>query len=123
MQIVDLCIDLPGASLLASIHLFSSSPDVITFHHTVISLFVPTLPLVFTPPLLFSHTHLSKRSPQRGESVCLCVHFWICAQKDMCLANGYRKTVCIIDYSLETGKRQIAKVNVCVSPGAFMSAY
>lgn len=61
-----------------SLHLLPSSPDVISLHHTVISLFLPTLPstisLIFTP-LFFSHIALSKWSPKQGVYVCLCVYF------------------------------------------------
>lgn len=71
MQIVDLY------RSAWSIHLFPSFPDVITLHHTVISLFLSTLPLVIAPPLFNFLTC------QHETCVCVCVHFLMCAGKDL----------------------------------------
>lgn len=102
-------------------HLLPSSPDVITFHHAVISLFLPafpsTFPFVFAP-LLFSHNALSKWSPKHGVySMCVfvCAFWYPCKERYLSAQWSEEKTVCIIDYSLETGKPQIVKVNEYVS--------
>ena len=80
MQIVDLCIDLPAA-FTRPVHpsIFSPPlPDVIALHHTVISLFLPTLPSPFPPRLHYSSAPRQPYSPVKmiaspGVCVCVCV--------------------------------------------------
>lgn len=109
MQIVDLSIDLAAASFLPSI------PPSISFlfwryHPSSCSyqFISPHISFLIFPP------HHSSSAIFTCQSVCLCV--LVCALKKRYLPGQWseEKTVCIINYSLETGKWQIVKVNECV---------
>lgn len=121
MQIVDPSIDLPAASFLPSIppsiSLLSWRYHPSSYSYQFISPRTYFLPYFPSPSLLLSHIHLSKWSPQQG--VCVCAY--VCALVLLCLERylsgrwSEEKIVCIINDSLETVKRQIVKVNECVS--------
>ena len=103
-------------------HPFPSFPDVITLHHTVISLFLPALTsFLISPPRHSSWAIFTCQNDHLSRvCVCVCVCACVCALVLLCLERylsgrwSEEKIVCIINDSLETGKRQIVKVNECV---------
>lgn len=130
MQIVDLSIDLPAASLLPhilpSISLLSWRYHPSSYSYQFIS---PHASFLISPPR-HSSTPLQPYSPVKmitaAGCVCLCVCTCVSVRGKISVWPMVRgKTVCIINYSLETGKRQIVKVNecVCVCLHALSSVY
>lgn len=97
-----------------SLHPFPSFPDVITLHHTVISLILPTLPSSLISPPRHSFAAIFTCQNDHLSRVCVCVLVHLC--KESCLSGQWseEKTVCILNYSSETGKRQRVKVSECV---------
>lgn len=115
MQIVDLSIDLAAASFFhPSLHPFPSFSDVITLHHAVISLFLPTFPSLFS--LLI--TPLQPYSPVKVcVRVCLCVHTaWPMVRGKDC---PYYKLL-LRDRQMTNSESEWMCVCICVQ--AFMSA-
>lgn len=96
MQIVDPSIDLPLALFLPSIPPSTlSSSDVITFHHALISLFLPTFPSIFSPSHhSFSHVHLSEKYE--------CARVCMCQREKASEGQKKKKNVDNINYSSQT---------------------
>lgn len=112
MQIVDPSIDLAASSLLPSIPPFLTlSPFIIQLSVHFSPLFLPYFP---SSSLLHSSSAIFTCQNDHLSRVCVCVY--LCEERHLSGQWSEEKTVCIINYSLETGKRQIVKVNerVCI---------
>lgn len=110
MQIVDLSIDLPAASLLPSI---LPSISFLFWHYHPPSCGYQFISPHISPLFSYLITPLQPYSPVKM-CVILCTCKVVYQWKERYLSGQWSEQKTNLNYSLETGKWQTAKVNVCV---------